>query len=156
METLGDIISAATEANQSNGVVNRHEALNTAIEQVKSNPDLADQCIRADLGRRIKERAIRVARNAGDRSNRQMSMFGLRAAYALDDEAHNVKDTDALTRSEFEALINLRQRQVTADLGHLSKLRDAMRHTASIWNRHPDWTWGQVEAEYANRQARAA
>lgn len=156
MTVLSDIIAEATEAHQDGGVVKRHDALNAAFVRVRDDPELSEQCIRADLGRRIKECAIRTARNIGKSDRRQSSLFGLRSAYALDDGAHDVKQTDELTRAEFQGLINLRQQQVTADLNHLTKLRDALRQTASIWERNPEWLWHQVQEAFARQIARAA
>lgn len=156
MTALSDIIAEATDANREGGVIRRHDALNAAFERVRDDPDLAEQCIRADLGRRIKAAAMRTAHNIGREDRRQATLFGLRAAYALDDEAHDIKQTDDMTRAEFEGLISLRQQQVTADLSHLSKLRDALRQTSTIWDRNPGWLWRQVEEAYARQIARAA
>ena len=154
--SLADVIAEATEAHQHDGVVDRNAALGDAFGRVRADPELADQCIRSDLVRRIKERTCKAAKRAGEADARAPSLFGLRNAYALDDDAHDIKDTDQLSRAEFQGLVNLRQRQVNADIAQLTKLREALRQTADIWDRHPAWTWGQVAADYAQRRARAA
>ncbi len=156
MTALSDIIAEATETHQENGVVLRHDALQAAFVRIKDEPELAEICIKADLGRRIKMSATRTARKLGDGEPRQASLFGLRPAYALDDDAHNVKQTDDLTLREFDSLITLRQQQVTADMNQLTKLRTARRETAEIWTRHPDWVWHQVENAYSSQRRRAA
>ena len=60
-----------------------------------------------------------------------------------------------MSRIEFQGLIKLRERQVEDDLTYLARLKFAADETGFIWDRHPNWSWGQVEDAYA-RMKKAA
>lgn len=154
--SLNKIVADATEAHDQDGVIDRHAAINVVVPQVLADQELTEMCVRGHISKliasnvksRIKERAKTIPG--------QTSFFGLREHHVVDDGEGQIKHTSILSRIEFVGLIKLRQDQVTADLAYLEKLRIAERGTRDIWDRHPDWTWGQVEAEHARRLSRAA
>ena len=155
--SLNKIIADVTEANEDGGVINRHAAINDAVPQILADAEMTDMCVRGHVSRMIATNVRSRKRDASNTSLAQQSLFGLRDDHVLPDDGEGIiKRTSALSRPEFESLITLRQKQVNADLAYLMKLRDAARHTSTIWDRHPDWTWGQVENEYARLNARAA
>lgn len=155
--SLNKIIADATEANEVDGVINRHAAINDAVPQILADADMTEMCVRGHASKMIANNVRSRKRDRDGTDNRQTSFFGLRDDHVLPDDGEGqIKRTSALSRPEFASLISVRQQQVNADLAYLSKLRDAEMQTRAIWDRHPDWTWGQVEAEFALTHSRAA
>lgn len=156
--SLHKVIAEAIEANESDGTINRQGAISIAVPQVLADEEMTEMCVRGHISKLITSSSKKRAKEAADRSAfpEQASLFGLRDSYVLGDEDGNIKRTEALTRIEFESIIQVRQRQVNADLVHLGRLQDAARVTRAIWDAHPDWVWGQVEAEYTRVKAKAA
>lgn len=150
MLSLNKIVDEAVGANQTDTGYDRQGAVNTATPRVLADPDLTKHCVQSHLTR-LATNLMKSRRKANAEAGpHQSSFFGLRDTHVItDDEEQPMKFTTALTREEFDAIIVLRQNQVTADIAYLTKLREARRLTTDIWNRHPDWTWGQVEAAYA-------
>jgi hypothetical protein len=154
--SLSKIIAEVIDVNEVDGIINRHSAINLAVPQVLADEELTEMCVRSHLSKAIASSCKKRVREASEANSAQCSMFGLRDTHVLDDGEGAIKHTEALTRDEFRGIIRIRQDQVTADLAYLKRLRDAEMETRSIWDRHPRWTWGQVEAEYARHNAKAA
>jgi hypothetical protein len=148
--SLSSIIAEAVFENEHNGVVDRQAAINAALAKVKEDDELVDRILKAGISKQVKDYACKAVHQL-EQTPAQHSLFGLRHAHTLDDDENIIKQTQYMTRIEFQGLITLRRRQVKADMAYLKLLEDAATETASIWDEHPDWTWGQVEAEYALR-----
>ena len=154
--SLNKIVAEVTDANDTDGVINRHAAINAAVPQVLADKELTEMCVRGHVSKLIASNVKSRIKERAKADTGQSSFFGLRDHHVIDDGEGQIKHTSILSRMEFVGLIRLRQDQVNADLAYLTKLRAAERDTREIWDRHPDWTWGQVEAEHARRHARAA
>ncbi len=155
--SLNKIIAEVTDANDEDGVINRHAAVNDAVPLVLADKELNELCVRSYLSRIIADNSRKRRRAFAEDDVRQASFFGLREHHVVADDAEGqIKHTSALSRPEFDGLIIVRQNQVTADLAYLSKLREARRLTADIWSLPPDWTWGEVETAFAAIQNAAA
>lgn len=154
--SLNKIVADAIDANEAEGVINRHSAINLAVPQVLADGELTEMCVRGHLSKVIASSCKRRARELAEKDSGQSSMFGLRDAHVLDHGEGVIKRTEALTREEFRGIIRIRQDQVVADFAYLKRLRDAEMETRAIWDRNPNWTWGQVEAAYARQTAKAA
>jgi len=122
--------------------------LHAAIETVCSGLDFSkiESLGKLEIGRRLKAAMERGAASARTKAEtRQYSLpFDLKDAHALDDEGRKIVLTRSLLRSEFERVIEIRQRQIVADSAYLKRLQDALLAATPIWDRHPDWTFGQV------------
>ncbi len=153
--SLNKIIAEVTDANEKDGVINRHAAINDAVPQIIADKEMVEMCVRGHVSKLIATNVRNRKRDESKLDGRQSSFFKLRDDHILPDGEGVIKRTEALTRIEFESLIRLRQDQVNADQAYLMKLREAARVTRPIWNQHPDWLWGQVEDAYA-RQRQAA
>jgi len=154
--SLNKIVAEATEAHDANGVIDRAAAITDAVPKVLADKELTEMCVRGHVSKLIASNVKSRMKERVQADPRQSSFFGLRDHHVVDDGEGQIKHTSILTRIEFVGLIKLRQDQVNADLAYLAKLRAAERDTREIWDRHPDWTWGQVEADHARRHARAA
>lgn len=154
--SLNKIISEAIEAHESDGVIDRHSAINTAVPQVLADGEMTEMCVRSHLSKAIASSCKRRVKEAAEANPLQIGLFGLRDVHVLDNGEGNIKHTDALSRIEFHGIIRVREQQVNADLAYLKKLRTAEMETRAIWDRHPDWKWGEVEREYARRHPKAA
>lgn len=154
--SLSRIISDAIEANEADGTINRQGAINVAVPLILADEELTEMCVRGHTSKLITSSSKKRTRESANASPEQIGLFGLRDRYTLENEEGNIKRTEALTRSEFKSIIALRQNQVNADLAHLDRLRRAEFETQAIWDAHPDWTWGNVEAEYSRTQAKRA
>ena len=155
MSSLSKIVSDVTDAHETNGVINRQAAIDEALPRVMADEEMATSCVRAHLSRLIATNAKSRVRDAAAADSRQSSMFGLQPAHVIDDGEGSIKQTRALSRLEFASLIRVRQESVEADIAYLDKLRKASTATSKLWDRHPQWTWGQVEDAYARQQAAA-
>ena len=147
--SLNKIISEAIDANEDTVGINRHGAIEVAVPLVMADPDLTETCVRGHVSRLITSNAKRRASEASSGDSRQTHLFGLNEMHVLDDEGHTIKRTRQLSRLEFMGLIRIRQEKVDQDLAYLGKLREAARETGTLWDRHPDWTWGDIEDAYA-------
>ncbi|MBB4858282.1 hypothetical protein HNO88_001601 [Novosphingobium chloroacetimidivorans] len=154
--SLNKIVADAIEANEAAGVIDRHNAINAAMPQILADEELTEMCVRSHLSKVIASNVKKRRRERGKTTLEQNNLFGLMDAHPIGDSEGFIKRTEALTRAEFREIIRIRQDQVTADLTYLKRLRDAELETRAVWDRHPDWTWGQVEAEYSRQHAKAA
>ncbi|MBB4857174.1 hypothetical protein HNO88_000481 [Novosphingobium chloroacetimidivorans] len=154
--SLNKIVAEAIDANESAGVINRHNAINLAVPKVLADEEMTEMCVRSHLSKVMASTCKKRARELAATSAAQSSLFGLHDAHVLDHGEGIIKRTEALTRDEFRGIIRVRQEQVTADMAYLKRLRDAELETRAIWDRNPNWTWGQVEAAYARKDAKAA
>jgi hypothetical protein len=146
--SISEIVAKATSNHESGGIVDRDAAIAEALPQVLGDPLAVETIVRQDLARRIKQHLCRVRDDAIQTFNGQGDLFGLRPAHALAGDEGIIKSTRALTRIEFAGLIKMRERQVEDDMSYLARLRFAADETGLIWDRHPNWTWGQVEDAY--------
>ncbi|AHE55885.1 hypothetical protein [Sphingomonas sanxanigenens] len=159
--SLNKIITEATEAHEVDGVINRQAAINTVVPQVLADQEMTELCVRSHVSKAIASNVRSRSRASAHADPREMSFFGLDDRHVIDGEendakrASDLKRTEALTRIEFAGLIRRRQESVNADLAYLAKLRNAERVTRDIWDRHPDWRWGEVERAHALRQRAA-
>lgn len=154
--SLGKIVAEAIEANEAEGTINRQGAISAAVPQVLADEEMTEMCVRGHLSKLITSSSRKRNREAAEADPCQIGLFGLRDSYVLGDEEGNIKRTESLSRIEFESIIRVRQKSVNDDIIHLNRLQEAARVTRPIWDEHPDWSWGQVEAEYARSQSRAA
>jgi hypothetical protein len=154
--SLSKIVAEAIDANEVEGVINRHSAINLAVPQVLADGEMTEMCVRSHLSKVIATSCKKRARELAEKDSGQSSMFGLRDAHVLDHGEGVIKRTEALTREEFLGIIRVRQDQVVAAMAYLKRLRDAERETRAVWDRYPTWTWGQVETAYARKTAKAA
>jgi hypothetical protein len=135
--SLNKIVADAIDANEAEGVINRHSAINQAVPQVLADEDMTEMCVRSHLSKVIATNCKKRARELAEADSSQSSMFGLRDAHVLDHGEGVIKRTEALTREEFRGIIRIRQDQVVADMAYLKRL-------------------GEVEKAYARQTARAA
>lgn len=147
--SLNDIIGRAVELCQRAGSVDVHRVVNTALPFVMDDDETRDMLVRDALGRRVKDSLTKLSRAAGDEV-KQASFFGdhLRRRYALDLEGRVIKETEFLSRFEFERIISIREKQIVADMAHLEVLKRARDALAPIWDRNPTYTYGEAEAAF--------
>lgn len=139
-----------------------HAAIQAGRPRVMADPDALVILVDEGLARRLTQVATRqlklmeeTAANEG-RQRDLFAAFGLRPRYALDSDDRIIKRTDWLTRDEFRSLIDLREQQLVADLGHLDKLRQAERTLRRLWNQNPELTFGEVVRLYHEHERSAA
>ncbi len=154
--SIAEIVADVTAKHERGGVLNREAAVEDALPQVLADSFAVETIVRQDLARRIKQHAVKVKDAAMNSfATGQRSLFDLRPAHVLGGEEGVIKSTRTLNRVEFHGLIKVRQRQVEDDLSYLARLRHAADETSAIWDRHPDWLWGEVEDAY-RRMKKAA
>lgn len=154
--SIAHIVADVTAEHQKDGLLDRNAAVEAALPRVMADALAVETIVRQDLARRIKQHAVTVRDAAISAfASGQQSLFDLRPAHALGGDEGVIKSTRTLSRLEFNSLIKVRQRQVQDDLSYLARLRHAADETSAIWDRHPDWLWGQVEDAY-RRMKKAA
>jgi len=154
--SLAEIIADVASHHQKEGVFDRDAAIEEALPRVMADPHSVESIVRSALGQRIKQHWVKVQDAAMQSfASGQMDMFGLRHAHVLAGDENIIKSTRAMTRIEFTGLIKLRQQQVNDDTAYLDRLKFAADETAMIWDRHPNWSWGQVQDAYG-RMKKAA
>jgi len=153
--SLNDIIGHIIELYDIGNQIETHKAVQAAFPLVLADEEARDQIILEGLSKRIKDMATRAHRKSDDDPDKQTSFFGdrLRQRYALDVDGRVIKDTDAMSRIEFERLIAIREKQMDADAAHLNVLKAAREALAPFWDAHPDYTYGQAEREYLRGRA---
>ena len=153
--SLSDIVGRVIDLCDIGGEIDMHKAVQTAFPLVLADAEARDQVIMEGLARRIKEVATRLRRKGRDGADDQPSFFGdrLRRRYALDLDGRVVKDTDSMTRLEFERLISIREKQLLDDTTHLAVLREAREALGPIWDTHPEYTYGQAETYFLRGEA---
>jgi len=97
----------------------------------------------------IHDRCMRMFRGPIT-DDRQSSFFGdkLRSRYAIDLDGHVFKDTETLMRLEWKRAIAIRENQLRGDSAVLAAMHEADRALGPIWDRHPNKTYGEIEAMY--------
>ncbi len=154
--SIAEIVADVTAEHQKGGILDRDAAVEAALPQVMADTLAVETIVRQDLGRRIKQHAVKVRDAAINAfASGQQSLWDLRPAHVLGGDEGIIKSTRTLTRIEFTGLIKVRQRQIDDDLSYLARLRHAADETSAIWDRHPGWMWGQVEDAY-RRMKKAA
>ena len=154
--SLAEIISAVAGKHEKAGIVDRDAAVNEALPLVMAEPYTVEQIVRRHLSNSIKQHLTKVRDAAvGNFGFGQGGLFELRPAHVLAGDDGIIKSTRSMSRIEFMGLIKLRDRQVQDDLTYLARLKFAADETGFIWDRHPGWTWGQIEDAYA-RMKKAA
>lgn len=112
-------------------------------------PEEMKECALRDITLQAKRMAQRGVKKVAEAPTQASLPFpGLRAGYAIDVDERCIKNTEDLTRLEFQRLISIREQQIEADRDHLSELRAAQRAVRPIWDAHPDWTFRQVSDAY--------
>lgn len=156
MSRLTDIVSEVIAASQdSEGSLNdRHRAISLGVPLVKEDAEAVDQCIAEALGKRIKDAMTRAPSVAASAPDRQVNLFDLRPAHALDTEGRVIKTTRALSRLEFERIRQIRRDQIANDAAYLKRLDEAAVALGPIWDANPALNYG--EAEDLFRLARGA
>lgn len=146
--SLSDIVGRAILLCEIDGITKTHKAVEAALALVSEDDEARDQLLREALFKRIKDAATKMRRV--DDEDRQVSFFGdkLRFRYALDLDGHTIKETNFLTRKEFDRLISIREKQITDDLVHLNVLKEAQRQLSPIWDLHPEYTYGEAERTF--------
>lgn len=147
--SLNDIVGRAIELCDLHGAIDTHQAVQTAIPLVMADEEAADQLIREALTKRIKDAATKMTRRA-DLDRRQESFFGnqLRTRYALDLDGRIIKDTEFLSRIEFNRVISIREKQIKDDAAALAVLIRARDALSPIWDMHPEYTYGEAERAF--------
>ena len=154
--SLAEIVADVATRHDKGGIVDRDAAVNEALPRVMAEPFTVEQIVRRHLSNSIKQHLTKVRDAAvGTFGSGQLGLFELRPAHVLAGEDGIIKSTRSMSRLEFMGLIKLRDRQVQDDLTYLARLKFAADETGFIWDRHPNWSWGQVEEAYA-RMKKAA
>jgi hypothetical protein len=148
---LSNIIDRAVELNTIMGVTDQPKAARAAIDLLASDPGATREAIHLAVVKCIHDQTTRTMRRLGG-DGRQKSLFGLHERYALDLDRRVIKDTDRLTRTEFKAILKLREKQVADDTEHLNALRRADRQLDPIWEEYPDKTFREIEIIYFSRE----
>lgn len=154
--SLAEIVADVATKHENAGIVDRDAAVQDALPRVMAEPFTVEQIVRRHLSQSIKQHLTKV-RDAAVTSfgSGQGSLFELRPAHVLAGDDGVIKSTRSMSRIEFQGLIKLRERQVQDDLTYLARLKFAADETGFIWDRHPNWTWGQVEDAYVRMKAAA-
>lgn len=154
--SLAEIVADVATKHENAGVVDRDAAVAEALPRVMAEPFTVEQIVRRHLSNSIKQHLTKVRDAAFSTfGSGQASLFDLRPAHVLQGDDGIIKSTRSMSRIEFQGLIKVRERQVEDDLTYLSRLKFAADETGFIWDRHPAWSWGQVEDAYA-RMKKAA
>ena len=149
MSRLSDLVNDAILTNTADdGTIN----VTGAMESIK--PSLDDECREVLINEALTTRVTTAAKSAksnlrsrASQRNFELPFKGLHHAYPLDLDGRYIKRTEALSRVEFESVINIREKQIINDMGHLEKLRSAHAAMLPIWKENPDWIVQQcVEA----------
>lgn len=149
---LSNIIERAIELNTIMGITQQSKAKRAAIDLIATDGNATREAVDIAVTKLIHDQATRTMRKAGA-DGRQGSLFGLRTRYALEDLGHRViKDTDRLTRDEFDQIIQIREKQLVDDKDHLDNLRAARRQLAPIWEEYPHKLFREVEAIYLSHR----
>jgi hypothetical protein len=154
--SLNDIVGRVIDVCKKDGRIDTHSAIEAGLPLVLQDDDVRDRLIRDALGRAILAASTRISRVSDQ--TKQPSFFGdrLRRAYATNLDGRTIKETDSLTRLEFERLISIREKQVMDDMAHLNVLREAKRQLSPIWDVHPDYTYGQAELAFLATETETA
>ena len=154
--SLAEIVADVATKHEKGGIVDRDAAVTEALPRVMAEPIMVEQIVRRHLSNSIKQHLTKVRDAAiANFGSRQISFFELRPAHVLAGDDGIIKSTRALTRIEFQGLIKVRERQTQDDLNYLARLKHAADETGLIWDRHPNWTWGQVEDCYTSMKKAA-
>lgn len=154
--SLAEIVADVATKHEKAGIIDRDAAVNEALPRVMAEPFTVEHIVRRHLSNSIKQHLTKVRDAAVDTfGSKQGSLFELRPAHVLAGDDGIIKSTRSMTRIEFQGLIKVRERQVEDDLTYLARLKFAADETGFIWDRHPDWSWGQIEDAYS-RMKKAA
>lgn len=145
---LNDILAQAIDETRHGPSLSTHEAIEAALPRVKEDEEALDQILREGLGKRIKDMVTKELRKRATESAGQglLPFDQLRKAYALDTDGRMIKNTDALTRGEWERIREIRRKQIEADTAHLKLLDDVTEMVDDIWQPRPELTFGEVKA----------
>lgn len=80
-------------------------------------------------------------------------VFGTKPAYRIGTQ---VKATAALTKSELAAIVSAKRKQIEAMQDQLLVLERALVAVAPIWDRNPEYTYGQAERAFLAAELDAA
>lgn len=144
MSRLSDLVNEAIILNtKSDGTLVPHDAV-SAIK-----PALDDESRDILVTEALHERVSNAAKNSKSAilkmaKKRNMELpFNVDGAMALDIDGRYIKRTESLTQAEFKRAINIREKQIVDDSAKLAELRTAYHAVEPIWERHPDYTFGQ-------------
>lgn len=155
--SLNDIVGRVIELCDRNGAIDTHKAVQTAFPLVIADDEATEQLVREGLAKRIKDAATKMNRQS-EQAASQASFFGdkLRRRYALDTDGRVIKETEYMQRLEFERLIAIREKSIIDDTAHLDVLKRALVAVAPIWDRNPEYTYGQAERAFLAAELAAA
>lgn len=125
-----------------------HDAVKEFIPLI--NEDDKERFAAAEIGRQFKQISSRAIKAAEDDAERQdvLPFPDLKASYVIDSQDRYLKRTENLIRLELIRVIQIREESVAADHAHLNVLKDVRDKLAPYWDKHPDFTLGQVAALY--------
>lgn len=155
MSRLSDLVNDALVRNtHADGTIDTGAAVSAIKPTI--GPDETDILVTEALVHRVKN-AAKISRagmlaNAKKR-NLQLPFEGLHVAYPLDLDGRYIKQTESLTRAEFQRVISIREKQIVDDTAHLTKLRSAFDALAPFWDAQPDWTVMQCVAALLGKDA---
>lgn len=153
---LNDITERAIDLNTSVGVTNTGRAVKAMVSLLKTaEPSDQDDAFEVCARKMIHDKATREFRQAAKGDVRQGSFFSLRSRYALETDHRVIKDTERLTRLEWQSILTLRRKQLRDDAAQLAILEAVNSELAPIWDEYPAKLYGEIEAIYRRRQEAA-
>lgn len=158
MSSLAEIVGRVVDACQTpDGSIVTADAVTMALPLVKEDAEACDTLLCEALSKRIKDAATRARAAAMDADGRQPSFWGdkLRPRYALDIEGRSLKNTNSLTRLEFERIRQIRRDQLAADAAALAVLDEAATALSPIWDLNPALSFGEVMQVYLSIRSAA-
>jgi len=145
MSRLNDIINEAILLHtKDDGSLVPHQAVSAikpALDE-ESRDTLVTEALTARVTTAAKNSKSAIFKMAKKR-NMELPFANLHGAYPLDLEGRYVKRTESLLKAEMQRVINIREKQIIDDTKSLAELRAAFVAVEPIWERHPDWTFGQ-------------
>lgn len=158
MSALTDILRRAAESvRQADGTVSLANAAAAALPLVKDDAEAVDIALREAVSINIKRMLTREAKTLGFGVHGQIGdLFGVRAAHVLDLEERIVKETDSMSRVEFDRLRSIRRKQLNDDAAYLDILDRATSQLALFWDAEPELTYGEVKVRYLAARKAAA
>lgn len=150
---LSNIVARAIELNTVMGITSQPKAVSAAKGIVDSDAEAIEDAIDIAVTKLVHDQCTRTMRRIDD--GRQGSLFLLHTRYATDADARVFKDTERLTRLEFQRIVALRTKQIADDQAHLNLMLNAYRQLSPIWDEYPAKLFGEVEQIWRGRQAAA-
>lgn len=140
---LTSIIDRAVTLNTAMGVTHVLKAKQAAVELMRNDPSATEEARYFAASKLIHDRTTRTMRAIS--KQRQKTLWNLHERYAIDVENRVIKDTDRLSRLEWRALLNLRQKQIEDDTAHYRQMLNADRELSPIWDEFPDKNFREIE-----------